>query len=233
MVIIRHNETAPVDHQKEFEKSSLIRTCSAYLDENDVMRIKGRIDACPTVPESIKRPIILSRLHYVTHLIVYSYHKQYKHLNHQTVLNEIRQKYWIPNLRSVLNNIRNNCQKCKNTPAYPKIPEMAQLPFELHGSSNAMKPLGDFTDADALKNSWKTAQVMADKFWRTFVSEYLPTLVKRPKWFKKVTPLKVNDIVLVADENFKRKTCPKELSSRQIWHNPQWRNPNRTWHISH
>lgn len=317
-------------------------------------------------------------------------------MNHQTVLNEIQQKYRIPGLRTIVNSIRNNCQKCKNTSAVPKIPEMAPLPSErlavytqpftyagvdyfgpilvvvgrstqkrwgvlftcmtsraihlevahslntsscimsvqnfiaqrgqprkmfsdngsnfhgadnelkeefkkleqnriqeeftttemswsfippkashmggtwermigivkkcmdevisirhptdevltnlmkltmnivnsrpltyvsldssadevitpnhlLHGSSNGMKPLGDFTGADALKNSWKTAQHMADKFWQAFVIQYLPTLVKRPKWHGKVVPLKVDDIVLIADENFKRNTWPKGI----------------------
>lgn len=396
LVIVRHNRTAPVDKQKEFDKRSVIRTCSAYLDENDVMRIMGRIDACTSVSISAKRPIILDKHHHVTNLIVYFYHKKYKHLNHQTVLNEIKQKFWIPGLRSIINSMRNNCQQCKNRAAVPKIPEMAPLPPErlavytqaftyigvdyfgpilvvvgrssqkrwgvlftcmtsraihlevahsldtsscimavqnfiahrgqprkvhsdngsnfhgtdnllreefkkldqnriqeeftttemswsfippkashmggtwermigivkkcmddvisirhptdevltnlmkltmnivnsrpltyvsldsptdevitpnhlLHGTSNGMKPLGDFTGADALKNCWKTAQVMADKFWQTFVLEYLPTLIKRPKWFSRVTPLKVDDVVLIVDENFKRNTWPKGI----------------------
>ncbi|XP_037025620.1 uncharacterized protein LOC119066997 [Bradysia coprophila] len=396
LVIIRHNATAPIDKQKEFEKSSVIRTCSAYLDENSVMRVMGRIDACQSVSVSMKRPIILDKSHHVTRLIVHFYQKQYKHMNHQTVLNEMKQKYWIPSLRSLVKNVRTDCQKCKNSAALPQIPEMAPLPPErlaiytpaftyvgvdyfgpievvvgrstqkrwgvlftcltsraihlevahsldtsscimavqnfiahrgqprkifsdngtnfhgadnelreefkkldqnriqeeftttemswtfippkashmggawermigivkrcmddvisirlptdevlnnlmkltmnivnsrpltyvsldsptdevltpnhlLFGSSNGMKPPGDFTNADALKNSWKTAQVMADKFWRAFVLQYLPTLVKRPKWFQKVRPLQIDDIVLIVDENFKRNTWPKGI----------------------
>lgn len=396
LVIIRHNATATVDKQKEFDKNSVIRTCSAYLDENGVMRIMGRIDACTSVSTSTKRPIILDKNHHVTRLIAHFYHKKYKHLNHQTVLNEMRQKYWIPSLRSVINGMRTSCQKCKNSSALPQIPEMAPLPPErlavntqaftyagvdyfgpilvvvgrstqkrwgvlftcltsraihlevaysletsscimavqnfiahrgqprkiysdngtnfhgadnelreefkkldqsriqeeftttemswsfippkashmggawermigivkkcmddvisirhptdevlnnlmkltmnivnsrpltyvsldspteevltpnhlLFGSSNGMKPPGDFTNADALKNTWKTAQVMADKFWRAFVLQYLPTLVKRPKWFQKVKPLRIGDIVLIVDENFKRNTWPKGM----------------------
>lgn len=34
----------------------------------------------------------------------------------------------MPKLRTVLNTIRNYCQKCKNTAAVPKIPQMASLP---------------------------------------------------------------------------------------------------------
>lgn len=127
LVTLRFNETAPISEKKDFPKTSFIRTCSAYLDENGVMRMKGRIDAA-MISESAKRPIILDRHHYVTQLIVDYYHRKYKHLHHQTVLNEVKQKFWIPKLRVLLGTIRNNCQKCKNSAAVPKVPEMASLP---------------------------------------------------------------------------------------------------------
>lgn len=79
------------------------------------------------------------------------------------------------------------------------------------GSSNGSKLPYEFMDSDLLKNSWRTAQAMADKFWNAFVLEYLPTIMKRPKWFKEVEPVQVNDVVLIADENFKRNTWPKGL----------------------
>lgn len=125
LVIIRFNETAPINKQKNFLKDSFIRTCSAYLYENGVMRMRGRIDAAASISETAKHPIILDRHHYITSLIVNFYHQKYKHLHHQTVLNEIRQKYWIPKLRVVLSVIQNSCQKCKNTAAVPRVPEMA------------------------------------------------------------------------------------------------------------
>lgn len=74
-------------------------------NENGVMRIKGRLDAAESISFSAKRPIILDRHHYVTYLIVYFYHQKYKHLHHQTVLNEVNQKYHIPKLRVLLGTI--------------------------------------------------------------------------------------------------------------------------------
>lgn len=81
----------------------------------------------------------------------------------------------------------------------------------LLGSSNGSKPPGEFTDADLLRNNWKAVQAMTDKYWQKFVLEYLPTLTRRTKWFKKVEPLKVGDVVLLVDENFKRNTWPKGI----------------------
>lgn len=128
LVIVRHNETVSVDKLKDFPKTSFIRTCSAYLDENGVMRMRTRLDRATAISDSVKCPIILDRRHYGSQLIVDYYHRKYKHLHHQTVLNEINQVFWIPKLRVLLGTIRNNCQKCKNTAALPRIPEMASLP---------------------------------------------------------------------------------------------------------
>lgn len=396
ILIVRWNETAPLDKHKDFDKTSIIRTCSPYLDEFGVLRVMGRLDNAHSISESAKRPIILARDHYITRLIVDWYHRKYRHLHHQTVLNEIRQKFWIPKLRMLLNGIRNSCPKCKNTAAVPRIPEMGAIPkarlavftrpytfvgvdyfgplnvivnrgtqkrwgvlftclttrgihleiahsmdtsscimairnFEgrkgtprkyfsdngsnfhgannvftkelanidhkkireefvtsetewsfnpptaahmggiwermigivktcldevltvrypteemlkslfveverivnsrpltyvslespddevltpnhfLFGSSNGSKPPGEFTDTDLLRNNWRTIQAMTDKFWQKFVDEYLPTLTRRTKWFRKVEPLKVGDVVILVDANFQRNTWPKGI----------------------
>lgn len=81
----------------------------------------------------------------------------------------------------------------------------------LIGSSSGRKPVGEFTNSDLLKNNWRATQAMADKFWNAFVLEYIPTIMKRTKWHKKVNPVKVNDVVLIVDEKFKRNTWPKGL----------------------
>jgi transposase InsO family protein len=64
----------------------------------------------------------------VTFLIVRYYHDRYAHQNNELVLNEVRQKFWIPDLRVVLKKVRNSCQFCKNYNAKPSPPEMGNLP---------------------------------------------------------------------------------------------------------
>lgn len=128
ILIVRWNATAPLAKQKDFDKASIIRTCSPFLDEFGVLRVMGRLDNAHSISDSAKRPIILARNHYVTRLIVDWYHRKNHHLHHQTVLNEVRQRFWIPKLRVVLNSIRGNCQKCKNSAATPRVPEMGLLP---------------------------------------------------------------------------------------------------------
>lgn len=51
-------------------KTSPLYKCSPYLENNSVMRLRGRIDLA-NISEETKRPIILPRNHIGTHLIIY------------------------------------------------------------------------------------------------------------------------------------------------------------------
>lgn len=114
--------------RQSVHKTSDLYKCSPYLDDNSVMRIHGRIDLAE-VNKDAKRPIILPRKHIGTQLIIQHYHELYHHVQHETCINEIRQKFYIPRLRSELKKVRNKCQHCKNFNALPVIPEMASLPI--------------------------------------------------------------------------------------------------------
>nr|XP_043066526.1 uncharacterized protein LOC122321162 [Drosophila bipectinata] len=66
---------------------------------------------------------------HITQLIIKEFHRRFQHANHETVVNELRQRFWIPKLRSTLDRIRRSCQQCKNRQAAPKPPRMAELPY--------------------------------------------------------------------------------------------------------
>lgn len=108
-------------------KKSSIYHLNPYIDEKGVLRSRGRIDAAK-VSYDVKRPIILPKNNDITNLIVKFYHAKYVHQNFETVINEIRQKYVIPQLRAVLKNVIKNCQICKNRKAKPAPPLMGPLP---------------------------------------------------------------------------------------------------------
>jgi hypothetical protein len=124
------NKDRQHDQQKFIAKSSSIYLCSPYLDENGILRIRGRIDLAENIHHDTKRPVILPRQHQITKLLMKCYHRIYHHRNNETVVNELRQKYYIPKLRVVLKSvIKHECQACKNRKAKPEPPEMASLPF--------------------------------------------------------------------------------------------------------
>ncbi|XP_055615272.1 uncharacterized protein LOC129761561 [Toxorhynchites rutilus septentrionalis] len=108
--------------------SSSLYKLTPVIDVHGVLRMRGRVDACQFIDESSKRPILLPKRHYLTSLVITDYHERYRHLNHQTALNGIRQKYYIPQLRSEYNRARRNCQYCKINFAKPQTPIMGDLP---------------------------------------------------------------------------------------------------------
>uniref|UniRef100_A0ABD2X650 DUF5641 domain-containing protein n=1 Tax=Trichogramma kaykai TaxID=54128 RepID=A0ABD2X650_9HYME len=67
---------------------------------------------------------------------------------------------------------------------------------------------------NCLRQDYELAQVYADRFWKRWLHEYLPTLVPRKKWLKNQIPLKVNDVVSIWSDNSARNTWKKGVVTR-------------------
>ena len=64
---------------------------------------------------------------------------------------------------------------------------------------------GTFDDVDLLlRKQWKISQRLADLFWKRWVKEFLPTLVKRSKWHATSEPVKVGDLVIIVEDGTPR-----------------------------
>lgn len=81
-----------------------------------------------SIPYDAKHPVILPRSHGIVKLIVTSVHEQLKHSGTEHVLSELRQRYWIPQVRSTVKQIIKNCPICRRNNAKPVPPMMANLP---------------------------------------------------------------------------------------------------------
>ncbi|XP_055918535.1 uncharacterized protein LOC129950632 [Eupeodes corollae] len=126
--ILKNNLDLPLAQHKSLDKSSFIRKMSPFIDQDGLLRLRGRIDAVSGVSYDAKNPIILPKDSYITFLIIKSFHETYHHHNNETVVNEIRQKFSIANIRTAVKQVRKKCQLCKNLSASPKPPEMGVLP---------------------------------------------------------------------------------------------------------
>ncbi|XP_058827908.1 uncharacterized protein LOC131687835 [Topomyia yanbarensis] len=113
----------------QIPRNSAIISFNPYLDENDVLRARGRTKLCKFISSTAAQPVILPHHHHITKLIIADVHKKYHHQNHRTIINEINQQYCISRLKSTYNSIRNNCQHCKNERAAPQPPAMSFLPM--------------------------------------------------------------------------------------------------------
>lgn len=121
-------EIASLEKDKYVEKTSPLYRMSPFLDAYSVLRMKGRTGRSEILTFDVINPVLLPRHHTITQLIISHYHKKYLHANHETVVNEVRQLYVIPHLRTVLNQVCTSCQTCKNRRAISKPPEMADHP---------------------------------------------------------------------------------------------------------
>ncbi|XP_075145994.1 uncharacterized protein LOC142220640 [Haematobia irritans] len=79
----------------------------------------------------------------------------------------------------------------------------------LLGSAGGQKPLCEF-DYD-LRQRWHNTQNFANHFWRRWVREYGPHLVRRSKWLEKVQPPSKGDVVIIVDDNLPRNSWPKGI----------------------
>ncbi|XP_053691213.1 uncharacterized protein LOC128739741 [Sabethes cyaneus] len=120
----------PLPWKHVLPKSSLLYKLSPFIGGDGLLRMKGRIDECTHVEECTKHPILLPKQHPVTDLIIASIHQKFCHMNHQTTLNEIRRRFYVPGLKSAYKRVRERCQLCKIRQVKPEAPEMSGLPSE-------------------------------------------------------------------------------------------------------
>lgn len=124
------------DEMKRLENGECIKNTSKilnltpYLDDDGLIKVNGRTDNAMVLPIFTRRPIILDKDHALTKLIVQHYHMTVKHLNEDTVICEIRRKFWINGLRQAVRQAKTTCMQCKMDQAKPVPQLMGQLPID-------------------------------------------------------------------------------------------------------
>ncbi|XP_052562904.1 uncharacterized protein LOC120427189 [Culex pipiens pallens] len=112
---------------EKIERSSPLYKLLPVLDEDGVLRVRGRLEKNESIPFDKRFPIILGRKHAVTKKIIQHYHEK---CGRCTVFNELRQKFWIPNARAAILEVVKECVWCKVNRCVPFVPTMAPLPVE-------------------------------------------------------------------------------------------------------
>lgn len=115
---------------KVVPKFSNIYSLTPCIDEDMLLRVNGRIDNAYCLPNTARRPIIMPTNHPMTVMIVAYYHQKRHHQNDHLIINEVRQKFWVPNIRLVLKKVKRACPTCVRDSAKPAPPLMGQLPSD-------------------------------------------------------------------------------------------------------
>nr|XP_013189931.1 unnamed protein product [Amyelois transitella] len=119
-----------LQENKPLKRDSRLRDLTPYLDSDGLLRVGGRIGAVKEVQANAKNPIILDGRNHLSRLIVKNYHVQAQHSYNELVVNELRQKYWVLNLRPTVRTVASQCLVCRIRKAKPVPPRLGDLPEE-------------------------------------------------------------------------------------------------------
>ncbi len=115
---------------KEISKSSTIYKLEPVLDCHGILRLTGRLKQAPIADVS-KNQMILPRDHHVSKLIVRQVHEELTgHSGREYVLSVVREKFWIPKPRPLINKVLEECVVCRRLRGLPGEQRMADLPAE-------------------------------------------------------------------------------------------------------
>ncbi|XP_041983271.1 uncharacterized protein LOC121736254 [Aricia agestis] len=104
-------------------KRSPFHKLAVKLDRSGILYLDSR------VKEEYNLPVLHAKEEF-TRLLVHHTHAVFNHGNHQTVMNELRQRYHIIGLRSILRYICNKCQWCRTYRGTPSKIPLGDLPPE-------------------------------------------------------------------------------------------------------
>ncbi|GFV06486.1 integrase catalytic domain-containing protein [Trichonephila clavipes] len=113
-----------------------------FLGDQGLIRVGGRLSRHQSLNQDQKFPVLLPKNHLITKLIVEQYHKQHFHTGAQLILSLIRQRYWIPNGRSFIRQVLNNCLLCKRLKKQACQQLMGELPVERITPSRPFSKVG-------------------------------------------------------------------------------------------
>lgn len=124
----KRNFSDVYDAISQGKKNNLQKQLGLYLDDDGLLRCKGRIDQAE-ISESARRPILLPKNERFTHLLVEKVHRQSLHSGVSQTLSQVRYKYWLPHGRATVRSVLRNCTVCRRHEGGPyRMPVMAPLP---------------------------------------------------------------------------------------------------------
>ncbi|XP_055615046.1 uncharacterized protein LOC129761354 [Toxorhynchites rutilus septentrionalis] len=128
VAVLRQNFGRNDTGQKQLEVSSNLAKQPPFVDEHGVLRVGSRVADATVLAYDTKFPIILPRNHRITDLLLDFYHRKYGHANDETIVNEVRQKFHVSQLRVKVRLTRKRYMWCRVYKTMPAAPKMGLLP---------------------------------------------------------------------------------------------------------
>lgn len=109
-------------------KSKLL-SMSPFVDDNNLIRVGGRIDSSKYAYET-KHPIVLDSSHHLTKLLFEREHLRNFHAGPQLLLASVRQSVWPINGRRLARQVLHRCVRCRRVQGKVLQPKMGDLPTQ-------------------------------------------------------------------------------------------------------
>jgi hypothetical protein len=116
-----------IEPPQQLPKKSSLKTFSPFMDENGVLRVRGRLSANSELTFDQKHQIIIPHCNFSAAL-VRDYHKRYLHPTKTTLMAMIYQKYWIIKLKKTVKKIHYECVRCFRANPSTAVQLMGDLP---------------------------------------------------------------------------------------------------------
>ena len=111
--------------QKNYQQ--LVRELRVYEDDG-ILRARGRLNRSD-LPQETKNPILLSRYHKFTEMIILDCHKFVHHSGVSATLTELRTRFWVLKGRQLVKVLLHRCVTCRRQEGKPyDTPVTADLP---------------------------------------------------------------------------------------------------------
>jgi hypothetical protein len=121
-------EVRNLECSKTCNRSSRLRKLDPVLDDG-LLRVGGRLEKA-NIPYGVKHPVILPSESAISKLILISAHQKVGDLGQNSILAEIRQKYWIIHASSKIRQMLSRCIICRRYRAKGLKQKMADLPAD-------------------------------------------------------------------------------------------------------
>ncbi|XP_063386208.1 uncharacterized protein LOC134672238 [Cydia fagiglandana] len=113
---------------RSLPRSSRLLKLDPVIGEDELLRVRGRLGASTELSFDERHPIILEGSCRSARLLVHHYHCRALHANHETVVNNLRERFWVTCLRPTVKAVVARCQYCRVQRARPKPQKMGDLP---------------------------------------------------------------------------------------------------------
>ncbi|XP_065723385.1 uncharacterized protein [Drosophila suzukii] len=188
-------ELSRLRSNKFLSKHNKLSQLSPFLDDEGLMRVKGRLKNALQLSMSQRTPKILPKAHHLTILVIRNAHHNTLHGGVQLTLSTIHQVFWIVNGKQAEKRILRQCVTCFKHRPSPSSQLMGDLPaHRVNPPKRAFEATGvDYTE-------FLNGQRMFRLFWRKWSADWLSHLQARPKWRHETDNLQRNDMIIIKDD---------------------------------